>query len=362
MASDTALTSALATNGLSVTVEAITVPQIATSPSPPPPSPSPPPPSLSASAVGICDVVNALPCFGSGGPCACSSTNNGAGLFGECTQIPPLGLGSVGVKVEIEPCDCDGPYAAVLYRVGTSAWEEAGSIKANADPLQFPVPGMTVSGIGGLFIHVTLTGTRGELTVSTELSLCAADNCNDDIVILGLRPAAAFPFSLFDIQQTTALSQFCDRAPACEGDSALLSPMMMAAAGGASVVIIGAIILYRTCCVKKRPPTSSTTQKKGFFLITPSSARPIVGVQGAFGYANSLPLHFPHPRPRSEIHRYPETTPLQGRCGCGSLLGSVPCWPSDDLPLRRRRLGWVSYYRALPPPAATARLSEHVRV
>ena len=118
---------------------------------------------------------------------------------------------------------------------------------------------MTVSGIGGLFIHVTLTGTRGELTVSAELSLCAADNCNGDIVILGLRPAAAFPFSLFDIQQTTALSQFCDRAPACEGDSALLSPMMMAAAGGAAVVVLGAIILYRAYSVEKSAPTKTST-------------------------------------------------------------------------------------------------------
>ena len=52
--------------------------------------------------------------------------------------------------------------------------------------------------------------------------------------------------------------------------------------------------------------------------------KPIVGSQGTFGAANSLSLHFPHPRPRSDIHRHPETTPLQGRCGCGSLLGSVP--------------------------------------
>ena len=67
--------------------------------------------------------------------------------------------------------------------------------------------------------------------------------------------------------------------------------------------------------------------REGFWLITPSSARPIVGSQGTFGDANSLPLRFPHSRPRSEIHRHPETTPLQGRCECGSLLGSVPRVP-----------------------------------
>ena len=121
---------------------------------------------------------------------------------------------------------------------------------------------MSAIGIGGLYIRVTLAGTRGKLTVTAELSLCAGDDCDDDIVILGLRPATAagFPFSLFDIQESTALSQFCDRAPACEEDSAaLLSPMMMAAAGGAAVVVLGAIILYRAYSVKKSAPTKAST-------------------------------------------------------------------------------------------------------
>ena len=52
----------------------------------------------------------------------------------------------------------------------------------------------------------------------------------------------------------------------------------------------------------------------------------------------------------------------RGGVGVGRYWGRSPGGPSDDLPLGRRRLGWVSYYRVLPPPAATARLSERVRV
>ena len=58
--------------------------------------------------------------------------------------------------------------------------------------------------------------------------------------------------------------------------------------------------------------TASWNSKKGFLLITPSSARPIVGSQGTFGDANSLSLHFPHSRPLGRHRSAPRDDPAPG--------------------------------------------------
>ena len=73
------------------------------------------------------------------------------------------------------------------------------------------------------------------------------------------------------------------------------------------------------------------------------------------------------PARRFRISRHAGTTPLQGRCECGPLLGLVPGVPSERLPLRR--LGYsryrtrrASFPHPDPHPCATLPVrSERVR-
>ena len=72
------------------------------------------------------------------------------------------------------------------------------------------------------------------------------------------------------------------------------------------------------------------TKKKRIFCY---SHPPALGQSWAAKVRTALPTppRFTPPTlaRRADIHRYPGTTPIQGRCECGSLLGRVPWVPSE---------------------------------
>jgi hypothetical protein len=180
----------------------------------------------------ICDVVNSLPCF-AGGPCSCSPTNGGTGLIGECTEDLPLGLGRVGVRVEIEPCE-DPAYIEVKYSTPLEAsWISAGRLAAGGDPLRVPLPGLSLMG-AGLNADIAMTGTADDMSVHVILSLCILDSCNGNIFGLS---AVGWPADGFSVLEFDDL-KFVDSCPASdESDDSLY--LLIAAIGG--VVVIGAI-------------------------------------------------------------------------------------------------------------------------
>ena len=85
-------------------------------------------------------------------------------------------------------------------------------------------------------------------------------------------------------------------------------------------------------------------------LNTPSSARSLVGTLGTYGAAYS-PRFAPRPPLVCRASRHLGRPHSRGGARAGALLGRVPRGPSERLPFGRRQLGWVPYYRVLPPPA-----------
>lgn len=175
--------------------------------------------------------------------CTCRATSANTGLFSECQESLPLGLGGVGVRVEIEPCEEDGAYVALSYKLG-GGWEDAGRVQSGGDPVRVQIPGLSYFG-AGLYLDVRLTGTQSDLSVHVLLSLCVtSDSCNGNVAMIGgAIGAAGFPIKVVEFDDLP----FDDYCPAASDSSNII--MIAAAAGGAVLV---AVLAGTLCWMKKK--------------------------------------------------------------------------------------------------------------
>ena len=113
--------------------------------------------------------------------CKCEATNNGAGAFLECTES--IGIGpfnwDFGVRIEIEPCDCEAPYVSISF-LEDGEWEELAKVESGGDPVRIALPGLSggIPFLGeiGLYLDTSLTGDRKDLTVNVGLSVCHVED------------------------------------------------------------------------------------------------------------------------------------------------------------------------------------------
>jgi hypothetical protein len=215
------------------------------------------------------------------GSCSCSGTNGGTGSFTEC-QESFLGLGSFGVRVEVEPCDCGGAYAAVSYKAG-SDWKSAGRLAAG-ETNSFAIPGFSYSAAGGagLYVDVAISGDKSNLVIDVHLSLCAGGKCNGDLGgFLDAYGTAAttlgFPFALIKDFEGVDFTEQCKCAPDCSSESS--SPGIGMIIG----IVIGAVVVVLVIAggvgvamhMKKKKAASAAAGGKaqgGVALTTPSAA------------------------------------------------------------------------------------------
>jgi len=191
-----------------------------------------------ASVGDICSAVKqVLP-----SQCICRATSANTGLYAECQESLPLGLGNVGVQVEIEPCEADGAYAALSYQLG-GGWVSAQRVQSGGAPARIQIPGLAYFG-AGLYLEVRLTGTLSDLEIHLLLSLCfTSDSCNGNIMGVGSAVAAAgFPIKVLEFDDLP----FDDYCPAASDNNIII---YAAAAGGAAVI---AVLVGTLCWMKKR--------------------------------------------------------------------------------------------------------------
>jgi hypothetical protein len=204
---------------------------------PPPPSPKPPPPpppssySAGSPEFHLCDIVR--PILAGTPQCSCTETTGRTGLVTECLESIGV-LGTVGVRLQLEPCG-DPASMDITYQFGGTRWNSAGNITANGKPLRFSIPGASLLG-AGLFISVTMSGNGADLSVHAHLSACIFDTCDGDVPLpLGaVLVAAGFPFSLLAMDDLG----FVDSCPVAEGTKVI----MMAAYAGVLAALVGMII------------------------------------------------------------------------------------------------------------------------
>ena len=190
--------------------------------------------------------------------CKCSGTNGGTGSFTEC-QEDFFGLGSFGVKIELEPCDCGGAYAEVSYQVGGD-WTTAGRLAAG-ETNKFPIPGLTIYGGAGLYVEVAVSGGTSNLVVDVHLSLCHNGKCDGDIEggpigygygVPGYGQAASalgFPFALITDLKGVDFTEQCKCAPECTSDSSTGMAVGIAIAAVVAVLLIAGtaagVVIYK---------------------------------------------------------------------------------------------------------------------
>jgi len=193
--------------------------------------------------------------------CACRATNAATGLFAECQESLPFGLGNVGVRVEIEPCE-DPAYAALSYRL-LGDWEYAQRVQSGGAPALIQIPGLSYAG-AGLYLDVRLSGSLSDLSVHVLLSLCVcvdsnscngdsvdSNSCNGNIMMVGSAiTAAGLPLSVVEFDNLG----FEDYCPAADDNNNIV--MIAAAAGGAVLVallFVGVIWWKKTRNSAKKP-------------------------------------------------------------------------------------------------------------
>ena len=154
----------------------------------------------------------------------------------EC-QESIAGFGSVGVRVQLEPCG-DPAVAQMTYQFGGTTWEPAGRIEADGAPLLFAIPGAALLG-AGLYISVTVTGNVADLSVHARLSACLNDVCDGAVSFVGSGlTAAGFPFPLLEFDDLA----FVD---SCPTDSSSSTATVVAAAVAVVALIVGAFAWIR---------------------------------------------------------------------------------------------------------------------
>jgi hypothetical protein len=247
-------------------------------PSGPAPSSTPGTSNTSGTSAADCSDENAIcapmaPYLPSS--CTCSGTNGGTGSFTECQKSLPAYMGDVGIKVELEPCDCGGAYAKVSYKAGGD-WKTAGRLAAG-DTSQFGVPGFSKWG-AGLYIDVEISGDKSSLVVDVHLSLCAGGKCNGDVDGFGgFISGAGFPTPIVKDFAGVDFTEQCKCAPECTSDSSS-SGMVIGIAIAAVVVVllcIGGAVAGFVVYKKQKAAASGAgggQAQKGVALTTPGEA------------------------------------------------------------------------------------------
>jgi len=203
--------------------------------------------------------------------CSCSGTNGGTGSFTECQESFGV-FGSAGVKVELEPCDCGGAYAAVSYKVGGD-WTSAGRLAAG-ETSSFAIPGLSFPGGAGLYADVAISGDKSSLVIDVHLSMCGSGKCNGDIEwVGGAISRAGFPVAIIKDFAGVDFTEQCKCAPECTSDSS--TGMIIGIAIAVVVLLIAGtaagVVIYK----KKQAAAAAAAGGKaqgGVALTIPSAA------------------------------------------------------------------------------------------
>jgi hypothetical protein len=209
------------------------------------------------------------------GICSCSGTNGGTGSFTECKKSI-LGQ-DVGIRVELEPCDCGGAYAEVSYQAG-GGWTTAGRLAAG-ETNSFPIPGFSCCGGAGLYADVAISGDKSKLVVDVHLSVCAGGDCNRDIGWGGgvVASGLGFPIELIEDFQGVDFTEQCKCAPDCSSDSS--TGMIVGIVIAAVVVVlliaggVAAAVIYQQ--KRKKAAAAAGGNAQGGVALTTPSAVPV---------------------------------------------------------------------------------------
>jgi hypothetical protein len=198
------------------------------------------PMSGSGGSGDICSIINPnLPPV-----CTCQSTNNGAGLFAECSESLPLSLGDVGIRVEIEPCDCMAPYAQISYAT-VGDWTTVQRL-AVGETVQFGIPGVSASVLGitaGLYANAHIEGTRDDMTLTVSLSMCVQGVCDGQMAIIGSAVSAAgFPIQVLQYSDIS-FTDMCSRYACTSSDTPF--GVIGGAVGGCLLVALVTALLWK---------------------------------------------------------------------------------------------------------------------
>ena len=197
--------------------------------------------------------------------CSCSGTNGGSGSITECKESF-TGIGSFGVRVELEPCDCGGAYAKVSYQAGGD-WTIAGRLAAG-EKNKFAIPGMAYDipfggPTVGLYADVAISGDKSNLVIDVHLSLCIDGKCDGNIPggTLGAYGKAAtklgFPFALIKDFKGVDFTEQCKCAPACSSGNSSTDIGMIV---GIVIGVIVPLLLIAACvfmCMKNKKQVAS---------------------------------------------------------------------------------------------------------
>ena len=152
-----------------------------------------------------------------------------------------MGLGQVGIRVEIEPCG-DPAYLAVKHRLPlSSTWEVTGKVEAGGEPAQLPIPGLSGPLNSGAFIDISITGNADDMSVNVFLSLCVLGACNDGVFGLPYLgwPAAGIPVLKFDDLK------FVDKCPAKNDEGTAVTIAVIIGAIAGVLAIVGLVVLVQ---------------------------------------------------------------------------------------------------------------------
>jgi len=216
------------------------------------------------------------------GICSCSGTNGGTGSFTECKKSFPL-IGDVGIRVELEPCDCGGAYAEVSYQAG-GGWTTAGRLAAG-ETNSLPIPGYSCCGGAGLYADVTISGDKTKLVVDVHLSLCFGGGCNENIPCKlsqgcvanaygNMAKSAGFPIALIEDFQGIDFTEQCKCAPDCSSDSSTGMIVGIVIAVVVVVLLVAGGVAAAVIYQKKKQAAAGAggnAQQGGVALTTPSA-------------------------------------------------------------------------------------------
>ena len=185
-------------------------------------------------------------------------------------------LGSAGIRVELEPCDCGGAYAEVSYQAG-GGWTTAGRLAAG-ETNSFPIPGFSCCGGAGLYADVTISGDNSKLVVDVHLSVCINGKCNGNIEWGGgsVASGAGFPFALIEDFEGVDFTEQCKCAPDCSSDSSTGMIVGIVIAVVVVVLLIAggvAAVIYQQ--KRKQAAASAGGNAQGGVALTTPSAVPV---------------------------------------------------------------------------------------
>ena len=183
-----------------------------------------------------------------------------------------ISLGNVGIRVELEPCDCGGAYAAVSYKAG-SDWVTAGRLAAG-ETNSFAIPGVSFKG-NGLYADVAISGDKSSLVIDVHLSMCGSGKCNGDIEwVGGAISGAGFPVAIIKDFAGVDFTEQCKCAPECTSDSS--TGMIIGIAIAVVVLLIAAAVAGVVIYKKKQTAAAAAGGKaQGGVALTIPSAAPL---------------------------------------------------------------------------------------